>query len=197
MVDFLPDDLTAQLQALQRAARINVVGNSGVGKSTFAKALAATKRVPYIELDELFWKADWTESTDAEFVAAVAAAVSQPAWVLDGNYARAGNGKWQRTELVVVLDLPLLLNFWQVFSRTCGRILRRERLWAGNRETFANSFLDRDSVVLFSLMHHGHNRRRYQGPEPFAEHPHLSVIYLRSRRAARACLEGLEQLSQV
>ena len=44
--------------------RINVVGTSAAGKTTFARALAARLDVPYVELDALHWEADWTEAPD-------------------------------------------------------------------------------------------------------------------------------------
>ena len=56
--------------------RINVIGTSGSGKSTLAKRIAEKLDIPYIELDELFWKPNWTESTDEEFFPKVARAVS-------------------------------------------------------------------------------------------------------------------------
>ena len=56
-----------QNHLLDRAQRINVVGNSGVGKSTFARQLADIKGIPYVQMDQLFWNADWQESTDEAF----------------------------------------------------------------------------------------------------------------------------------
>ena len=47
--------------------RINVIGTSGSGKSTFSKRIANKLNIPYIELDALFWNANWIESTDEEF----------------------------------------------------------------------------------------------------------------------------------
>ena len=44
--------------------RINVVGTSGCGKSTVGKRIAERLSVPYIQLDELYWKPNWAESTD-------------------------------------------------------------------------------------------------------------------------------------
>lgn len=35
--------------------KINVVGTSGSGKSTFSRRLAAQLAIPYIEMDALFW----------------------------------------------------------------------------------------------------------------------------------------------
>ena len=44
----------------------NVIGTSGAGKTTFAKVLAETLNSTYIELDNLFGKDDWQESTNEE-----------------------------------------------------------------------------------------------------------------------------------
>ena len=44
--------------------RINVVGTSATGKSTFSRSLAAKLGLHYIELDNLFWLDDWQESSN-------------------------------------------------------------------------------------------------------------------------------------
>ena len=52
--------------------KINVVGTSGSGKSTVSKLLAAKLNYPYIEMDAVYWKADWQEPSDEEFIAKLA-----------------------------------------------------------------------------------------------------------------------------
>ncbi len=47
--------------------KINVVGTSATGKSTFSRALAARLGLHYIELDNLFWLDDWQECPDEIF----------------------------------------------------------------------------------------------------------------------------------
>lgn len=39
--------------------KINVVGTSGSGKSTFARMLANQLNAPYIEMDALHWLPEW------------------------------------------------------------------------------------------------------------------------------------------
>ncbi|MCG8379852.1 MAG: (d)CMP kinase, partial [Proteobacteria bacterium] len=73
---------------MSAARRINVVGSSGSGKSTVAKKLAARINAPYVELDALNWKPNWTESTDDELFPDLESALAGDAWVLDGNYTR-------------------------------------------------------------------------------------------------------------
>ncbi len=75
--------------------RINVVGSSASGKSTFSKQLAMKLGVTYIEMDRLFWLPDWKELDDETFFDKVVDVTQQDAWVLDGNYSRTQpyNGK--------------------------------------------------------------------------------------------------------
>ena len=56
--------------------RINVVGTSGSGKSTFSKNIARKLNAPYIQLDELFWNPNWKESSDEDFFPKVEKALS-------------------------------------------------------------------------------------------------------------------------
>lgn len=55
--------------------RINVVGTSGSGKSTFARKLAQTMQLPYIEMDKVFWKPNWVEPSNEEFFLSSVSAV--------------------------------------------------------------------------------------------------------------------------
>ncbi|WP_413699614.1 shikimate kinase [Psychromonas sp. KJ10-10] len=48
--------------------RINVIGTSGSGKSTFSQKLALKLNYPYLEMDNMFWKANWVESSNEEFL---------------------------------------------------------------------------------------------------------------------------------
>ena len=48
-----------------------VVGATGSGKSTLARRAAAKLGAVYVELDELFWDAGWTQATPDVFRARV------------------------------------------------------------------------------------------------------------------------------
>lgn len=47
--------------------KINVVGTSASGKTTFSLELANKLNLAYIELDDLLWQDDWKETNDPEF----------------------------------------------------------------------------------------------------------------------------------
>ena len=88
--------------------RINVVGASGSGKSTFGAALAQRLQGTLVELDELFWRPGWQQTPNDEFRAAVDAALAVDCWVVCGNYnSRVRDIVWGRADTVVWLDYPL------------------------------------------------------------------------------------------
>lgn len=178
------------------ADRINVVGTSGSGKSTFSCRLAEIKGVPYVEMDQLFWKPDWQESSDEEFFARLQNATAADRWVLDGNYHRTRSMKWNRSQVVVYLDLPFVPNMLQLTWRCVKRSVSGDEIWpgTGNRESLAKTFFSSDSVLWWAITHHASNRRRYLATDSFADYPHIHLVHLTSRRQIAACLAAVADL---
>ena len=48
--------------------RIRVIGRTGSGKSTFSSELSSLMNIPHIEMDKLFWKPAWQQSSEEEFI---------------------------------------------------------------------------------------------------------------------------------
>lgn len=83
-------------------------------------------------------------------------------WVADGSYhGKLGDSVLEQADLVVWLDLPFHTVARRVWTRTLRRIRRREELWSGNRETWHDAFLSRDSLFVWVVTTHRSRRRRY------------------------------------
>ncbi len=174
--------------------RINVVGTSGSGKSTFARRLAHQLDLPYVEMDALWWRPGWLESDPDSFRARIQRAVAQPAWVLDGHYGTTTLAiKWREAEQVIWLDYTLARTFRQVLFRSIRRVWSGEELWpgTGNRESFRLTFLSRKSILLWTLRTHRPNRRKYLALIADPRFAHIRFVHLRSPAAAEAFLLGL------
>jgi adenylate kinase family enzyme len=94
--------------------------------------------LPVVHLDLLFWRAGWTPAPKEEARAGLAAAVEQERWILDGNFLAGGDeGRFERADTVVFLDLPRRICIWRVLKRLV-RDRRRSRpdLPEGCREGF-------------------------------------------------------------
>jgi adenylate kinase family enzyme len=154
-----------------------VASASGCGKTTVGRAIAERLDLPFVELDALHHGPGWTEASAEELQAKVKPIVESDAWLVDGNYrGKLGDLVLERAELVVWLDLPVRVWLPRLLRRTFGRIVRRERLWADNRESFGAAFLGRDALVPWSLRHYRRRRRVY--PELFGR---FNLVRLQSQ----------------
>jgi adenylate kinase family enzyme len=135
---------------------------SGCGKTTFGRALAAALDVPFVELDAIHWQAGWTELDGAELRRRVAPLVALDAWVMDGSYrGKLGDLVLDRADTVVWLDLPRRVWSTRLVVRTFRRVITREELWNGNRESLRTAWVDSDSLFRYSFTNERPRRHRY------------------------------------
>jgi adenylate kinase family enzyme len=160
--------------------RISVVGNSGAGKTTLARQLAAALGVPHLELDAVYHQAGWQPLPPQEFRALVAEFAAGDAWVIDGNYSTVQDLVWQRADTVIWIDLPRRRVMSQLLRRTLRRMASRQELWNGNRERWANFFrLDpAESILAWSWTQHHKYRERYGAAMTDPAATHLQFIRL-------------------
>lgn len=168
--------------------RVNVMGTSGSGKTTYGAELARRLGVPHVELDALSWEANWVSVAPEVLRERVARAVAADEWVVDGNYSATRDLALGRADTVVWLDFPFALVMWRVIARTLRRIVRGEVLWSGNRESLRKA-LSRDSIILWAMTTYWRRRRDY--PRLFRQYPGMRFVRLRSPTQARRFLEAI------
>ena len=145
--------------------RVVVVGTSGSGKSTFAKALSKAAGVPHIELDAINWQPGWRDLAIAEpevFFRRVAEAAAGEAWVIDGNYTKVRDALWPRATAFVWMDPARWMVMRQVIWRSFNRAVTKQELWpgTGNKEEFRR-WLDAEHPIRWAWTHWPLNRARY------------------------------------
>ena len=172
--------------------KINVIGTSGSGKSTLARQLATSLCIPYLEMDQLFWKPNWEEPSDEEFFPRLQKALAAEAWVLDGNYTRTTALKWSRVDLVIWVDFSLPRTVYQALKRAFTRALTRTELWpnTGNSESFARLF-SKESMVLYTLKTYWRNQQKYEALMKAEEYAHLTFVRIRTPKEAATLIQSL------
>ena len=81
--------------------RIMVVGASGSGKSTVARAIGERLDLPVIHLDAEFWRPGWIESDHDDFCRRVAMLATGDRWVIDGQYSVTWAPRAARADAIV------------------------------------------------------------------------------------------------
>ena len=170
--------------------RVFVLGASGSGKTTFARAIARRLEVDHIELDSIHWQPNWTPREKTSFLAEVDQRTAAPRWAMDGNYRSASRLTWPRADTFVWLDYPMRVVFWRLSRRTFARWWHDIELWNGNRERLWEHFLTDKSLYLWMMQ--SWRRYRYEYPKLLRQQATLGrrVIRFHSPEAAAKWLES-------
>ncbi len=185
--------------ALSKLARVNVIGTSGSGKSTFARKLAKQLGLLPIEMDRLFWAPDWQPVDIDVFRGRLKAALDADRWVLDGNYmSKTEDIKWERVTTVIWLDYSFPRTLRQAIVRAIRRACSREEIWpnTGNSESFRQSFLSRDSFILWTITSFYPGRSRYKRKMRDSKFSHIHFVRLNHPRKAEALLDEIARIQQ-
>lgn len=95
-----------------------VVGCSGGGKSTLARALSAALDLPYISMDRaFFWLPGWVLRERSQIREMIGEAVAQERWIMDGTSPGTFDLRLPRADLVIWLRLPRLACLANVVRR--------------------------------------------------------------------------------
>jgi len=173
--------------------RIVVYGPTGTGKTTVAARIAQSIGVPHIELDAIFWKPNWTLTPLEQSRADVSSILANhpDGWVFDGNWQGVRDLILPLADTVVWLHPPFHVAFWWLLRRTFTRAWTQELLWGTNRESWRQSFLRRDNILVYHITHWRRTLRRTR--QVLQEIPHqASVFDLRSVKEIDEFLASLD-----
>lgn len=89
--------------------KVIVIGSPGAGKSTFSRKLRDKTHLPLYYLDMLWHKPDRTTISRREFDIKLKDILLRDQWIIDGNYNRTLEMRFQYCDTVFLLDYPLEL----------------------------------------------------------------------------------------
>ncbi|SFI16694.1 MULTISPECIES: toxin [Microbacterium] len=178
--------------------RVRIVGTSGSGKSHLAAQLATILGVARLELDAVFWDAEWTyrDLEEAHAQVRAFAAENPDGWVVDGNWTSRLQGLLDPgtpggADVYVWLDHPRRTVMRRVIGRTLRRGILQEELWHGNRERVRDwvRWEPERNIVRWAWTNHPVTRERML--QRIADG--VPVVRLRGQREVDAWLSSLSE----
>jgi adenylate kinase family enzyme len=160
--------------------RILVTGLAGAGKTTFARRLSLATGIPWWSLDDLYYGPGLTMA--ATFPAAVERITAHDDWIFDSGGPPPTNAAsirlrdlmWSRADTLLWLDYSQPIVLWRATTRSLRRIITRQRLWHGYRDTPAQWLRD-DHPIRRAWSTH---RRRREDLTARLAHPSRQALSL-------------------
>ncbi|MDP4012641.1 MAG: AAA family ATPase [Candidatus Nanoarchaeia archaeon] len=102
--------------------RIYIIGTMGSGKSTLAKKLSKKLKIPYYDLDDIFYARKYTVIRSYEECEKLLKNLTKKKkWIIEGVYSKWVESGIKRSHLVICLEIPFLISVYRVISRRFKR----------------------------------------------------------------------------
>lgn len=103
---------------VRNADRILVVGCSGGGKSTLSQKIARRFGLDYISIDrDVLWLPGWVQRERGEQRRIIETLILQDRWIMDGTNPSTFDIRVPRSDIVIWVRMPRLVNVWGILSR--------------------------------------------------------------------------------
>jgi Adenylate kinase and related kinases len=174
--------------------KIVVVGSTGSGKTTLARAVSKKLNIRHTELDSLSWLPGWQQRSAHELWDIVEEITDGPKWVICGNYPKLSMFTIDQADVIVWLDLPFIVCFWQTLKRSLRQILKREKYSNGDQETFVRLCTPKKSIIFWLIKNFKLRNKMYDSMFTFEKDLFFEdkiFVRLKSHKEAKSWLEKL------
>lgn len=169
---------------LRQADRIMVVGCSGGGKSTLSQKIARRFGLVYISIDrDILWLPGWVERGKAEQRRIIEELIRQDRWIMDGTNPSTFDVRVPRSDLVIWVRMPRLVNVWGILSRAVKH-------WGQTRPEMAPGCPEKVDWEFFRFVWTFEKKFSWRIIEGLEKHAgDRPVLVLKSRREMRELLD--------
>ena len=164
--------------------RVIIIGCGGAGKSTLAQKMGQKTGPPVVQLDKLFWKPGWVESTPEEIDGKIRQELDKPQWIMDGNFNRTLPMRVARADTVIYLDFSRMACLLGVLKRvltTYGKV----------RPDMGEGCPERIDFEFLKWVWNYNKNKRERNYRLLNEAEHAETIVLKNRRAVKKFLAQL------
>lgn len=119
--------------------KILIVGDSGRGKSTFAKALSKKLNIKEYSTDDFYWKEKYTVAMDKEIsIKNISKIYNQKFWIVEGaTRSLIREGIEKSDKIICLVYSNIFSQFWTLFKR---KLTRKEETWGNLFDLYKHLF---------------------------------------------------------
>ncbi|MGR3377506.1 AAA family ATPase [Salipiger abyssi] len=167
--------------------RVMILGQPGAGKSTLARRLGARTGLPVVHIDRIHWSPGWVERAMPQKLPLIRSAEAQESWIIEGGLSATYDTRLARADTLIVLDFPVWMRFWRVLKR------RFEYAGGQTRPDLPENCPERIDPEFLKWIWDTRRLNAEKNREMIARAgPEVTVYHLRSPRAVRRFLAGLD-----
>src|SRR3989344_8670378 len=97
--------------------RIAIIGISASGKSVLGRELSDKSGLPLVYMDQLFWKGNWEEVPEREYLKKHQEIIQQDKWIIEGYVEESMADRLKRADLIIYLDYSGLVSVLRLLRR--------------------------------------------------------------------------------
>lgn len=155
--------------------KYTIWGHCGTGKTTMATKISSSLNIDMLDLDSIALKENWQFVGEEEFKSKVKEFIKRDSYVISGSWRFVlGDLILDDADVIVVLKLSYYTNMKAIIIRTIKNLISGEELHGGNKETFKNAFLSKDSIIYFC--HKNYKKRIKDSIEIENKYPEKVVV---------------------
>lgn len=170
-----------------------VMGNSGSGKSTFARELQQVTQANLLPLDFLWHQTNYSEEAQAWFRSEQEKFIrANEHWIIDGNYLGTSDLRFNHADTLILLKVPGLLSLFRVISRSFKR-----RIDPASRPDMPRTFqekFDREYLNFLIYIWQFPNKQVVELEKILREQSNeIQVVILKSKKDKKIFLQELTE----
>lgn len=128
--------------------KIQVVGYSSSGKSTFSKRLSKHYHIDVLHIDKIFFGPNWEQRNKKKIEDEIHEFMKKDQWIIDGQYRKIATDRYEVSDKLFLFD-------FNRFKCLYGAILRRIKYHNKSRDSIADGCKERLNLsfiwwILFS-----------------------------------------------
>lgn len=165
--------------------KIQVIGYSSSGKSTFSKRLSKHYQIELLHIDTIFFGPNWVDRDRKTVELEIKAFMKKDSWIIDGTYRKIAKERFEQSDQIFIFD-------FNRFKCLYGAISRRIKYHNQNRDSIADGCKERlNFSFIWWILFSGRKRDSKALMKLYKEKYKHKVVVFKKRKQVNNYLKSI------